>query len=209
MASLIIFQCWVIHQSSLEFEKQKHQYSSIQLSGKTQYQMTDRFDELEKIQLKDDPARGELYIRSLLVNKKLLTKQQILKARHLYKTLLSRRPSWPYYYSGLSLLGLVDKNLDIKSIEKSLEYGKHENKVVKSMAQLLFSQWEVIDDGLKKSLLEVLSEQNINILNSVVNVSSRLSRVYEFCDYLYEKYKIENRSCKSNYWQPLITNYKN
>ena len=76
-------------------------------------------------------------------------------------------------------------------------------KVIKSLAEILFYNWNDIDKGKRSQLMTYLSSQANNSIAKVVEISSKFARVYEYCDFLYEQRHIEHASCKSQYWQPL------
>jgi hypothetical protein len=147
-----------------------------------------------------NPAEIELYLRAELFSHKLENSDDLIK---LYQILLSTKPTWPYYYSGLAQIDLTDKLFRQENVNKAVHYGVHERKVMQSLAEVLFYNWDNIEEDEKNILLEYLSNQKLRSIAQVVNISAKFSRVYEYCDFLYEKKRVEYAPCKRQYWQPL------
>ena len=147
-----------------------------------------------------DPAEIELYLRAELFSNNFDNPEKLTQ---LYQFLLSTKPSWPYYYSGLAQVDLSDDAFSQKNVDKAMQYGVYERKVVKSIAEILFHDWDKVDELSKIKVLNYLSNQKAWTIAEVVNISARFSRVYEYCDFLYEKKRVEYAPCKQQYWQPL------
>jgi hypothetical protein len=147
-----------------------------------------------------NPSEIELYLRAELLDNKFKNTDKLI---NLYQILLSTKPTWPYYYSGLAQVDFSDDVFGQVNIEKAMKFGLHERKVIKSVAEILFHHWDKVDLIFKNKVLNYLSNQKSWSISEVVQVSSRFSRVYEYCDFLYEKKKVEYAPCKRQYWQPL------
>jgi hypothetical protein len=147
-----------------------------------------------------NPAEIELYLRAELLNNKFDNSDELMK---LYQILLSTKPTWPYYYSGLAQVDLTDNLFRQENVNKAVLYGVHERTVIKSLAEVLFYHWDKINEEEKNKLLDYLSNQKSWSIAEVVKVSAKFSRVYEYCDFLYEKKQVEYAPCKKQYWQPL------
>ena len=151
---------------------------------------------------KSSPLELELYLRTKLLDR-TLGLDEVTKMQGFYQELLQTRPSWPYLYSGLAQVQLLNHTLDESNLEKAMRFGGHERKVIKSMAEILFYNWDTIDYSTKNSLLEYLSDQDEVMIGRVIDVSAKFARIYAYCDFLYEKKHVEYAACKHHYWQPL------
>ncbi len=150
-----------------------------------------------------NPAETELYLRSKLLTYQNISRQNVVKLKVLYNMLIQSRPTWSYYYSGLVQLSMIDRSLEIRQLELAMKYGKHERKVIKSLAEILFYNWNRLDNKQRNELLEYLSEQTDSSIAGVVNISAKFARIYEYCDFIYDKKQVEYAACKNQYWQPL------
>ena len=150
-----------------------------------------------------NPQETELYLRANLLDGNQQSGKQLDKLETIYKDLLNTRPSWPYLYSGLLQVNQLRGTADASYLINAIAYGKHETKVIKSLAEILFHKWDVLDKPFKNELLSMLSEQTEARISTVVNIAAKFSRVFEYCDLLYEKKHVEYATCKSQYWQPL------
>ena len=121
----------------------------------------------------------------------------------LYQLLLESRPTWPYFYSGLAQVDQVNKQLQFTHINKAMSFGAHERKVVNSLAEILFYNWDSLEVMSRNRILDYLSNQPSWSIAQSINISAKFSRVYEYCDFLYEKKQVEYATCKHHYWQPL------
>ncbi len=146
-----------------------------------------------------DPANLELYIRASLLNK--IKKPEELKL--LYQRLLKTRPSWPYYYSGLAQVDSLSGQLKQSDVAGSIKYGKHERQVVYSLAEVLFYGWNKIDEMDRKVVLDYLIGQQEVVISRTIAISVKFAKIYQYCDYIFEKKHVEYAACKRNYWQPL------
>ncbi len=151
----------------------------------------------------NNPAETELYLRSKLMDYKDLSQKSITELKDMYELLIQYRPTWPYYFSGILQLSMVDLSLDVAQLDLALKYGKHERKVIKSLAEVLFYNWNILENNQRNELLEYLSEQTDSSIAAVVNISAKFARIYEYCDFLYDKKQVEYSACKNQYWQPL------
>ena len=120
-----------------------------------------------------------------------------------YHSLLKSRPTWPYYYSGLAQIDSMSNDSVINNLTKAIQYGAHERKVVKSVAEILFFNWEKIEENDKSRILDYLYRQNESLISDIVAISAKFAKIYVFCDYIYEKKHVEYATCKQQYWQPL------
>lgn len=150
-----------------------------------------------------NPQETELYLRVELLEASHHTDEALRKLKAIYKDLLNTRPSWPYLYSGLLQVDQLLGEEQAQHLKSAIVYGKHETKVIKSLAEILFYNWDVLDKSLKNQLIMMLSEQSEGRISTIVNIAAKFSRVFEYCDLLYEKKHVEYAACKSQYWQPL------
>lgn len=149
-----------------------------------------------------NPAELELKLRADLMG----SDESRVIADHsvYYQELLKRRPSWPYYFSGLMQSEFANKHYSEHAIKKAMYYGPHEKQVVLSLAELLFFYWEDISDNLKNEMMAYLMNQS-DILNSiVVKISAKFAKIYQYCDFIYDKKHVEYAACKQQYWKPLV-----
>jgi hypothetical protein len=151
---------------------------------------------------KQNPLEQELYLRTKLLDG-TLDMDGIIKLQGFYQRLLQTRPSWPYLYSGLVQAQLLHRIFDKGSLEKAMLFGPYERKVIKSMAEIVFYNWDTIDHSAKTRLLEYLSDQDEVMISRVIDISAKFARIYAYCDFLYEKKHVEYAACKRHYWQPL------
>ncbi len=157
---------------------------------------------LQKVIL-HNPAETELYLRSGLVGYQELSSKNISELIGMYNLLTKIRPTWPYYFSGKGQLAMVDQPFDGEQLKAAVKYGKHERKVVESLAEVLFYNWNKLQKKEKNELLTYLSDQTDSSIARVVNISAKFARIYEYCDFLYDKKRVEYAACKNQYWQPL------
>jgi hypothetical protein len=150
-----------------------------------------------------NPALTELYLRFDLLDAASLSPKQIAEYKKAYQQLLATRPTWPYYYSGLVQLSMLNQSLREEVLNNTMSYGKHENKVITSLAETLFYHWNQLNKMQRKSLLDYLSNQSDSTIARVVEISAKFARVFEYCDFLYDKKRVEYAACKRQYWQPL------
>ena len=147
-----------------------------------------------------NPAEIELYLRTELFYNEMNNSQHLTD---LYQLLLESRPTWPYFYSGLAQVDQVNKQLQFTHINKAMSFGAHERKVVNSLAEILFYNWDSLELMSRNRILDYLSNQPSWSIAQSINISAKFSRVYEYCDFLYEKKQVEYATCKRHYWQPL------
>ena len=152
----------------------------------------------------ESPNQVELLIRVFLSVSKEESFNNSEKLSDAYFNLLKIRPSWPYYYSGMAQIKKIEQNDFNPSINKAIMLAPFERKVVESISQLLFSNWESIDSVMKKKMLMYLSSQDDVVIERLVGSSLRFARLFEFCDYLYESKRVEYQACKLEFWQPLM-----
>ncbi len=84
-----------------------------------------------------------------------------------------------------------------------MNYGKHEKQVVYSLAEMLFYGWEKIDEIDRVAILEYLIDQEESVISRTIGISAKFAKIYQYCDYIFEKKHVEYAACKRNYWQPL------
>lgn len=146
-----------------------------------------------------NPAILELYLRASILSSDKDTEELKL----LYKRLLKTRPSWPYYFSGLAQVNQLSDFYNSSDINAAIQYGKYERKVALSFAEILFYGW----DGVKKKdqllILNYLIGQQESTISRSINISAKFAKIYQYCDFIYEKKHVEYAACKQNYWQPL------
>ncbi len=150
------------------------------------------------------PNQVELLTRVFLTVSKEKSFRYSESMADAYLNLLKIRPSWPYYYSGLAQIKKIEQNDFNPSINKAIMLAPFERKVVDSVSQLLFSEWESIDSVMKKKMLVYLSSQDNGKIEGLIGVALRFARLFEFCDYLYESKRKEFQACKREFWQPLM-----
>ena len=150
-----------------------------------------------------NPVETELFLRAKLLASQLLSFDNVLELKTLYAELLEGKPTWPYYFSGILQLSMVDSSSDINLIESAVKYGPHEKKVIISLAEVLFYHWDNLNKVQRDSLLNYLSNQSEATIAKVVMISAKFARIYEYCDFLYDKKQVEYAACKRQYWQPL------
>ena len=148
------------------------------------------------------PSEIEIFLRFQLINglNDMQAYDQLFDG---YQSLLTIKPTWPYYYSGLAQ---IDRSMNVSVVNnlfKAIQYGAHEKKVINSIAEILFSHWEKIKKKDRNRILDYLSTRNDNVITSIVTISVKFAKIYVFCDYIYEKKHVEYAACKQQYWQPL------
>ena len=146
-----------------------------------------------------NPATLELYLKSSIVNSEKNNNNVGL----MYKRLLRTRPTWPYYYSGLAQYNQILDQFIPEIIYKTIKYGKHEKKVVHSLAEILFHNWKLIKTKDRELIMSHFLGQQDKIISQTVSISSKFAKFYEYCDFIYEKKHVEYAACTGNYWQPL------
>lgn len=151
-----------------------------------------------------NPANVELYLRSKLhnlSNNEGVNDEELIS---LYLLLLKTRPSWPYYFSGLTQIQNLVKGADNRYFINAIQKGPHEIKVVYSLAEMLFYNWDNINKSNQILILDYLIDQPESTISATVNISANFAKIYEYCDYIYSKKHVEYRACKQHYWQPLL-----
>ena len=151
----------------------------------------------------NNPAETELFLRSKLLESQLPSIENVRELKLIYGGLLDIKPTWPYYFSGIVQLSMVDGSLDKGLIESAIKYGSYEKKVIKSLAEVLFYHWDNLTNEERNRLLNYLSNQTEATISQVVLISANFARIYEYCDFLYDKKHVEYAACKRQYWQPL------
>ena len=166
---------------------------------------------LESFQVKDsgwfasyviNPAMTELQLRADLLDSG--SSEQLINLTEEYLGLLSTRPSWPYYFSGMLQAEAIQSNNFSNNFDNAIKYGAYEKQVVFSIAESLFYNWDNLNKESKVIALNYLSNQSEFIKSLVIGISAKFARVYEFCDFLYDKTHVQSATCKNNYWQPLV-----
>ena len=202
-----LFLYYLIFTSSLQFEKNKTLLSQA-LSGKSS-------GKLSSIELPSpdvywfqkvftsNSSEIEFFLRSKLLDSSSLSSNNTEELRKLYYSLLDVKPTWPYYLSGILQLSMVDGSSDKKLIESAIGNGPHEKKVIKSLAEVLFYHWDNLKIDERNSLLNYLSSQTEAVIGGTVLISAKFARIYEYCDFLYDKKHVEYAACKKQFWQPL------
>lgn len=204
-AASCLFAYSMLWSSSLRLENNKSLFNAQYYKNKGNNTSLDlKQPDLKKSWLYNrffqNPAEIELYLRAELFSNEYNNSEKLTE---LYQFLLSTKPTWPYYYSGLAQVDLADDVFSLVNVDKAMQYGVHERKVVKSLAEILFYDWDEIDELSRIAVLNYLSSQKSWSIAQVVYISARFSRVYEYCDFLYEKKRVEYAPCKQQYWQPL------
>jgi len=151
-----------------------------------------------------NPDEAELLLRAQLIANERIRKDKLANMELAYQELLVKRPSWPYYYSGLLRVHIMGSVPDFKIIEKTIGYGSYELKVVKSVAELLFYKWDFFSKEQQNSLLAYLSSQAEIVNRQIVAISAKFAKIYEYCDYIYDQKQVEYAACKKYYWEPLL-----
>ena len=148
-----------------------------------------------------NPAMTELQLRANLLDSG--SSEQLINLTEEYLGLLSTRPSWPYYFSGMLQAEAIQTNNFSYIFDNAIRYGPHEKQVVSSIAESLFYNWDNLNKESKVIALNYLSNQSEFIKSLAIGISAKFARVYEFCDFLYDKTHVQSATCKINYWQPL------
>jgi hypothetical protein len=151
-----------------------------------------------------NPKEQESALRVQFVLNQLGSAIDLNEIKETYLQLLYKKPTWPYFYSGLVQVSQVAKNQDFTNIAESIMFGPHETKIIKSMAEVAFYRWQDISNEQKQVLLDYLSGQSIHNITSSSRIAAKFGRIKSFCEYLFEKFKQENSVCLQNYWKPLI-----
>ncbi len=209
VVSWSLYQFFQMFQSSLRLENKKaifrlsddhRQWEDLDLSVLSKHGYNNGV--LHPLFISITPAEIELHLRYHLLNH---DSQNYLRRDigDFYQKLLKVRPTWPYYYSGLSQLAMLYGEVDESSLKVSSQYGYHEVKVVKSNAEVLFNSWNKLQKNTREQLLSQLTNQNVSLITSVVNISAKFAKIYHICDFIYEKKQVEYPACKDQYWQPL------
>lgn len=150
----------------------------------------------------DNPAETELKLRVDLMDNNVSAELSNLYIQ--YGKLIHARPSWPYYYSSLSQAEFARSQNGSHNINQAMKYGPHEKQVVLGIAELLFYNWNVISEEEKIKLMEYLLNQSESLNSLIVKISAKFARIYEYCDFIYEKKHVEYAACKQQYWKPLV-----
>ena len=197
-----------IYFSSLRLENNKYLISSIDQEEKLSH-----LPDLLNLTKLDESWLNKHFVQNpdeieQLLRYELLTgnskKEQLLEMRRMYRLLQEGRPSWPYYYSGLSQIDNLLRETNNENLKLAISFGSHESLVVESMAEILFYKWDLLDKKMKNDMLGYLIKQSDIMKGRIVNISAKYSRIYEYCDYIYDKKHVEYAACKGHYWQPLM-----
>ena len=146
-----------------------------------------------------DPANVEMYLRASLFNVGNKSEELIST----YEQLLMRRPSWPYYFSGMAHVSQLSKVNSVNYINSAMKYGKYERSVINSLAEIVFHDWDMIEESARLVILNHLSRQQEGVISLTINISAKFAKLYQYCDFLYEINHVEYAACKRNYWEPL------
>lgn len=146
-----------------------------------------------------DPANLDLFIRASLLVSNKKNKELAL----MYQRLLKTRPTWPYYYSGLVQINQFSGQINHSDIVRSIKYGMYERQVVYSLAEILFYGWKDIEKNDRLTILGYLIGQQESVISRTINISAKFAKIYQYCDFIFEKKHVEYAACKRNYWQPL------
>lgn len=194
--------------SSMRFENNKYEFNYSVLKNSQDNAIVLSFFESFKNSLThyilQNPSESELLLRAQLIVSDGMNKQELAAMELSYLGLLAKRPTWPYYYSGLLRVQMFDFSLNFKTIRQAITYGAFEFKVAKSMAELLFYKWDYFSKDQQNSLLAYLSSQPRVTKTQIVAISAKFAKIYEYCDYIYEEKQLEYSPCKKYYWEPLL-----
>jgi hypothetical protein len=199
LSLICLYFYFAIFQSSLRLEELKKSFHSKSINLKVS--QTDA-GTISFEKLLQNPSEKEILFRFRLIKGMgdLQIYKQLLSG---YQALLTTKPTWPYYFSGLAQVDRLMNVSVIGNLSKAMKYGAHERKVIKSVAEILFTSWEKINKTDKNHILDYLSGRNDIMITSIVGISAKFAKIYEFCDYIYEKKHVEYAACKQQYWQPL------
>lgn len=197
-----------IYFSSLRFENNKALInSSIEMEGLVGYpRLSDQVDVNASWFSKhfiQNPDEKEQYLRLELLRGKS-ERDHLLEMKKVYQALLDGRPSWPYYYSGLLQIDNLLNEINGDNIDNAIKFGVHEALVAESLAEILFYKWDLLGLTIKNDMLAYLMDQSESRASGIINISAKFSRIYEYCDFIYEKKHVEYAACKGHYWQPLM-----
>lgn len=203
---VVIYLYVIVYNSSLRFENNKALF----------YSNNFKKESINSLSLKQ-PVNGESYLSHVFVRNplevELYLRSRLFDSAHdavnqpelnsLYQSLLKYRPTWPYYHTGLSQVRQLNHGDYGVSLESAINFGPHEKKVAKSVSEILFYNWNTIEEKTKLMILEYLMRQADHVIGSIVKISAKFAKVYEYCDYIYERKRVEYAACKDEYWQPL------
>ena len=207
VATLYLYLCWMILVGSLRFENNKALFNATYFKQQMQPSLnlkepTASTSHIYQTYIQN-PAEKELYLRARLLDSSNGILTDVGELQYLYMTLLKTRPSWPYYYSGIAQAQQITKSINNKYISYAIKYGPHEQKVIKSLAEILFYNWNNFTKNDRLKVLKYLTNQPNHIIAIIVTVSTKFAKSYQYCDFLYEQKHVEYPACKQQYWQPL------
>ena len=203
---LCMYLYYIIFSSSLSLENNKALFNRIHLDDKIRSSFVLKIIEINKSQYFDtisiNPGEIELFLRAQLIEN-TASSQLDNTVWWDYGFLLKKRPTWPYFWSGLVQSRMQRGIVDEVNLRNAVKFGPHELKVIKSLAEILFYSWEKIQKESRLMLLNYLTEQNKTVIAKVVSISAKFAKIYVYCDFIYEKKHVEYAACKDQYWQPL------
>jgi len=120
-----------------------------------------------------------------------------------YDELLKLRPSWPYYWLGKLNIASTEGLIRYSDLEKVIIVGGYESSLYASIANIVFNNWQNFDAKELDVLMTYLLRSLPHRFSGVFEFAKSSKRVYEICDFAYEKTNQIPRSCKYSYWQPL------
>ena len=147
MTMLSMYLYYIIFTSSLRLENNKALFNHPHLDGNVRSSFALKVMEINESSLFDtisiNPAEIELFLRAQLIENTVNTEVGN-NIWSYYEFLLKKRPTWPYFYSGLVQFGVKGGVVDEDSLRNAVKFGPHEVKVIKSLAEILFYNWEKI-----------------------------------------------------------------
>lgn len=206
IAMVVMYLYTIIFNSSLRFEKNKvlfysNNFGKESISSLSLKQPISGKSYFSHVFVRS-PLEVELYLRSRLFNSVYDDVSQS-ELKSLYQSLLIYRPTWPYYHTGLSQVEQLSNGGYGVSLKNAVNFGPHEKKVAKSVSEILFYNWNTMENKTKLMILDYLMRQEDSFIGSIVKISAKFAKVYEYCDYIYERKRVEYAACKHEYWQPL------
>ncbi|MCF6300653.1 MAG: hypothetical protein L3J52_06005 [Proteobacteria bacterium] len=120
-----------------------------------------------------------------------------------YDELLKLRPSWPYYWLGKLNIASAEGLIRYSDLEKVITMGGYESSLYASIANIVFNNWQNFDTKELDVLMTYLLRSLPDRFFGVFEYAKSSKRVYEICDFAYEKTGQIPRSCQYSYWQSL------
>lgn len=132
------------------------------------------------------------------------SKIEVEEYKRKYLEALEQKPTWPYLLSGVAQTNAILEKFDWDNIDQLMKNGPNEIKVIKSLSDIVFSNWQKFTKKNQQLFLSFISNKSSGNINSSIKLAARQGLVFEICDYLFDELNEEFYECKRNYWTPLI-----